>query len=708
MCGLTVVLSMLSLTSTERPATDHLSPQELLGESVAPSSVPLAAVSSYTKKLEAENQHLSRENTALRTESAVDEAKQAVAVAGGLMQPQSKTPTPAEKEATAVPPAAEMPAEMKKGMRVMDEFSAQNQKLEEELAKADAKANALQQNQAAEKIKHEEAVLKAKAESNIGPSTYHRIPFFKFDAGAKELEDIQEQGKCQDLCDKQIKCKSYSWSSSKRSCLWSVDAVHYDHKYLFLVKAQISTAGDPEAAWREFPGVKFITAHSNKKENVDFKQCKTICEVDVSCKSFSYRADTNFCSWSSNGMSYDKDYNYFEKDERSLNKIVESKQQKLKKAEDELKEKVKVHQEKEEKKQADEAKENELKKQERNRWIKNNPTTSQEAHLKTTVAMEMKGMDVKFALQNAQKKQEIAKEADDAMKKAQLATVSKLSGLEAELKKLSMEKKKAFAQLDPLENAKSMVEIAIAKIKSKLKILAVDRVLKEKAVENAEEAHEQALKSENTAAITSTTEQYNDAKRAITDNEDEKGKLVSDLAAQQAALNEKAAALRKAQDDEKKFKQQFKGEEAQNKDAVKEEKAMLHQEKLRITGDKEKAQSAQMVALKAKEKLAKSKRANAKVSIMKAEEDIKNVKTADDRREIEKRIADDRGALFKADKDNEDVTTPLIEVARKLAATKEILHKSKAKVVKAEATKERQDVQNKLEKLENENVQSPL
>jgi len=135
-----------------------------------------------------------------------------------------------------------------------------------------------------------------------------------------------------------IRCKSYSWSTANKMCIWSVDAIHYDHNYVFLVKAQIATAGDPAAVWREFPGVKFIVAHAKEKDNVDFDKCKSICEVDVTCKSFSFKSSTNFCSWGSNGMSYDEKFNYFEKDKHSPSKILERKEEQLKKAEAKMQE----------------------------------------------------------------------------------------------------------------------------------------------------------------------------------------------------------------------------------------------------------------------------------------------------------------------------------------------------------------------------------
>lgn len=97
---------------------------------------------------------------------------------------------------------AELPPVMQKGMKVMNEYQATIKKLESKVGQEGAKINAMKQQQTEEKINQQEEVLKAKEESTVEPSTYNRIPFFKFSAGSKELTDIQDQRGCQDVCDK--------------------------------------------------------------------------------------------------------------------------------------------------------------------------------------------------------------------------------------------------------------------------------------------------------------------------------------------------------------------------------------------------------------------------------------------------------------------------------------------------------------------------
>merc|ERR1711898_33363 len=123
-------------------------------------------------------------------------------------------------------------------------------------------------------------------------------------------------------------------------------------------------------------------------------------------------------------------------------------------------------------------------------------------------------------------------------------------------------------------------------------------------------------------------------------------------------------------------------------DTVKAEKLLMKKKKLDIATDNDKAYTSEMVALKAKEKIAKSTRANSKVTIFNTEAEMKQVKTDDDRRAAEQKIADARGDMFKADKDNDDYTHKLLETAKKLASTKELLHKSKASIQKKKETQE--------------------
>merc|ERR1719460_63933 len=311
--------------------------------------------------------HLRTVNSALRTTAEVNKAQQKVMVAGGLMKEESKDKKEADERAANGQPKdkpvdkAEMSPEMKKGTKIISEYQKKQKQLEDKLSSAEMKLNAQKANEAEKAIEQQEAVADAEAENNVEPSEYHKIPFFLFDAGSKTLESVHDEYGCQEVCDRQPKCLSFSFSTTKETCMWSVDSVHYDQDFTFGVNAQIATAGDPEAEYRMFPGVKFITAHTKQKENMEFDACKAQCSSNSDCESFSYRSDTKFCAWSSNGMSYDEDFSYFEKDKYSNSAAANEKRanEKLAKAKDKMKAQMLIDQGKEKTEKDHEERENE-------------------------------------------------------------------------------------------------------------------------------------------------------------------------------------------------------------------------------------------------------------------------------------------------------------------------------------------------------------
>lgn len=708
--------AVLSLSTTEA-TEDALNPNEVgessrLGDSGPTETVPIEVVRAFSKKIEAENMHLRTVNSALRTTAEVSKAQQKVMVAGGLLPEETKDQKAKDKalknEAQGlpkekIPDKSEMSPEMRKGAKVIGEYQKKQNELENKLAKAQMQISASKAQNEEAHIEKEEKLVQAKETSEVEPSEYHRIPFFSFTAGAKTLENIPDRESCQQVCDRQVKCLSFSWSTKHETCMWSVDAVHYDQDYTFGVKAQIATAGDPEAQYRMFPGVKFITAHSKQKENMEFAACKAQCDSDTACKSFSYRRDTKFCAWSNNGMGYDEDFTYFEKDKYSdsANANVKRANEKLAKAKDKMQAQMAIDQGKEKTQKDGEERENELKQKTKQAWMANAPSNSQETHLKMTVKMEMSQMDAKFADKAAKKKEDVMAKAEKDLQQAQLAAIAKISKLEADGKKANADKSQEAKELPGLEEKLTLVKVAVAKTQSKQKVLLLDYHMKKKAAQKALADVDRARASENVQAISSTQGAYNDAKRAVADAEDERGKLDVEMAKLKNKLNDAQSKYDVVKGKEKNSKAMASTAESNTKAAVKAEKTALAKQKAAIEADRDKALTAKIVSLKAREKFAKGNRAQAKVDIQNAEEDLKAVKSESDRRDAEKEMADARGKMFKGDKNNEETTEKMVDIARKLAASKEGLHKAKAKVRKAKKTSQRQDVNNKLDALEN-------
>lgn len=695
---------------------EELGPQELgdgseLGQAPTAKipSVPLNVVSSFTKKLEAENKHLAIENTALRAQSEVDEGKLAAQVVADGGYPKQRPQDAEEEQAAkdAPPPDSEMDKQTRKGLKVVNKYAKQVRDLQLKLQKETEEANAVKEADVEKSLQQKEALLAAQQEKMVAHD-YSIIPFFKFTAGGKELPDIKSQGECQQVCDRQLKCMSYSWSTALTQCLWSVDTIHYDHLYIFSVKAQVATPGNPGAMWREFPGVKYITAHSHNKENMEFAACKQQCADDTECKSFSYRQDTKFCSWSSNGMAYDAQFSYFEKEQASPSKKAEMKKAKLKEAEEALKNKIIQEQEKEKKTMEEEQRENDQKKWEKNLWLKATPSTSDEAHMKQTVKEQMAVMDAKFAGQAAEKKEEAEKKAEDDLEKAELAVVTKVTKKEADLRKIDVDKKTETDKLGPLEQAAATAKVEVAKVEAKIKIADVDIRMKERAVEAASDALKQAQKSGNPDSLATSQTAYGTAKKAVVEEEDKKSKFLVLLDEKKTDYAKESDLHSTAVTKEKEFKTEAKGKETAVKDEIKAEKKALAEQKHAMLVEKEKAFSAKVAAAKANEKIAKSKRADAKVNLMKDEDELKKVSTDKQRLDVEQQESQHKGDLFKADEENENYTRELIETAKVLSATKETLHKAAKTVAKAKDSDKRENVDNKLQKLENEEVKSPV
>merc|ERR1719454_2386634 len=157
-------------------------------------TVPLNVVSSFTKKLEAENKHLAVENTALRAQSEVDEGKLAAQVVADGGYPEQRPQDAEEEQAAkdAPPPASEMDAQTRKGLKVVNKYAEQVRDLQLKLQKETEEANAVKEADVEKSLQQKEALLAAQQEKMVAHD-YTIIPFFKFTAGAKELPDIKAQ-----------------------------------------------------------------------------------------------------------------------------------------------------------------------------------------------------------------------------------------------------------------------------------------------------------------------------------------------------------------------------------------------------------------------------------------------------------------------------------------------------------------------------------
>lgn len=690
------VLVALSLSVGETASLDGLSPAELgedLGESGV--SVPVGDVTAMTAKLEAENRALIKQNTALQSQAALASAEQ---------KPGTK---PVRAPETKVISKKALPAEVQKGMKVMDDYQQKLSALETKLATETQKVTAMKINEGEQKIAKEEAQAAAAAAKNPKKWPYARVPYFKGFAGSKEVKGLKNVGECQAVCDRQQLCKSFSWTDTSKLCFWSIAGLNYDPHFTMAVKATQDLAGSPGAKFREFPGVKFIDAQSTQVQGSTEAACQQRCDADVSCKSYSYRKDSSFCAYSSKGLAYDEDYMYYEKEIHGVSSANGLAAATISAEKANLKKEIAVSEKKASDEASKEKRADEALSKEKAGFVNGVPNIQQEEALKNKVDQVNKANIAKMAAKGAEVAAANAIKAQDKFQKQQLDAVAKLSKIEADGTKAKAGLEEAKKKLFPLKKAVADQEVVITKLGSSLVIAGLDLKTNEAKVAAAEKAVKEATTVGDKAALAAMTEQLNEAKKAIAATEAEQAKIREDIKKAQEELKKRQKTEAAQQKNTTELAGAVESDEAGVKAQVKNEKKALEFQKAAVKKDQEAADAAKMIALTSKEKVQKLAHANAKMEIFYSTEHMKTIKTDIERTELEKKMATARGVIFRAAEANDALSQSMVETARKLAAVKERAHKAAEAVKQRKKDTERRDVTNKLASLEEKPIAKP-
>merc|ERR1711990_1374882 len=671
---------------------DDLSPLELMEMGENGPSMPLRVVNAMATKMQDENARLKAENAALRTSEAVNKAKQKILIAGGVVKKKKKAEkTKKKKGIPRIPAKKELSPVIAKGLGVMSKIDKENQKLKAKLAQDTVKIDAAKQAKLKKKILRTKKKVKAKAikKQLAKPAKYNRIPFFQFTAASKTAVGIKNRKECQMVCDKQIKCKSFSYSRQKKDCLWSVDAVHYDPHDTFGVKASLATPGEPLAKWRRFPGVKFLTASSKQKNNVLRADCENTCAKDAGCKSYSWkviRGETNgkgWCTWGATGVSYKKSYNYYEK--VVMGEMAMKQQEKQRTAK--LKSKMFAMEVASKKKEAgDRAKlaaEGKAKNRAKEGWTKNMPTPRQEKKMKMKVQRQVSAMNVQLAAKKAAKAAKKEKKEEKVMDKDRLAAYAKVTKMESALRKVKAAEVKENRIVAPLALKVTSTKVAMEKATTKSKLNDIDFTTSQQSMKAAEAAVELAKKNKDDAAAKTATVTVDVARKKLKEKVKLRDSLKSQIAKLKGELGSHTSKLKAAQAKQAIAQAATKTKELAMKESVKKLKTVLKKAGLRLYSEKEKAWAAKMLTAKSKERLAKIVVAKMKVEHWEATQEIKHVSNDAERKKAQARLAHTEGALFEAKKKNTDVVNVMKKTAHSLARYKEGLNKSKKKVKKA-------------------------
>jgi hypothetical protein len=599
-------------------------------------TIPMADVNAYTKALTAQNGQLKAENTHLRTQAALAEGE-----AKAVMTKAGVSPTPAPKTI----PTAALPKSVQEGAKVMDDMQNKVKALEGKLADEQAEVDAVKLQDAQAKIKADAAALDAQISSGAVGFHYHLVPYFKVAQGAKEVMGIQEMSTCRSSCDSQTLCKSYSWSDQEKKCFWSVSALDYDDEFTLGVKATASTAGDPDAKWRTFPGMKFINAQSKERGGGTEKDCQNVCSADISCKSYSYRP--GYCSWSETGLGYDENFHYYEKGE-VMSAEEAGKRAKIEKERAALNAALKAEQDKRNAEGLSEEKELAAKDAEKAKWLGAEPNSAQELQIKQNVKQQEQREVAKLAAAGATAAGDKFLAAQKSFEERQMEAVKNLSEIEANEKKLKSELKAAKGQLLPDKESAVDVEVELSKQNNKRVLQDLDVKIAALAVDTATTALEDAQKANDAAAIASSTQTLKEAKNKLNYEQDKLAEIQKVVDEKAKDLADRNGVIKHAETKIADLQKQEKAAADGIEDSIKEQKRLVAEQKAKTMRDKLIAEKAKMNMFRAREKEVKADFGNAKVAIWKMKDQgTDKIKTDDERVQLERQEAAENGKIFK-------------------------------------------------------------
>jgi len=146
-------------------------------------------------------------------------------------------------------------------------------------------------------------------------SQYAWIPNFVMKHMAQEL-NVRNRLACQRVCDKHKTCRSFSYRSKDKLCVWSIQAIHYHYDWNFYTKVREMDAFGHlkhNGKYRKFDGVMYQEPGYSSYKGKTVQRCKKLCDTDARCKAFSYHESGERCLLTDAGIHYDPAFQYFEK-----------------------------------------------------------------------------------------------------------------------------------------------------------------------------------------------------------------------------------------------------------------------------------------------------------------------------------------------------------------------------------------------------------
>merc|ERR1719181_684809 len=144
---------------------------------------------------------------------------------------------------------------------------------------------------------------------------YDQIPGFVFRHMGQEIITTTKQ-KCEETCDENEGCRSYSYNAEKKICVWSIEAIQYRIGWEFFCKVKVINAFGKrvhQGKWRSFPDIMYQEPGYKKYNSVSTQHCQNHCSKDAKCQAFSYDRKRQRCYLTDAGIHYDPSYMYYER-----------------------------------------------------------------------------------------------------------------------------------------------------------------------------------------------------------------------------------------------------------------------------------------------------------------------------------------------------------------------------------------------------------
>jgi len=144
---------------------------------------------------------------------------------------------------------------------------------------------------------------------------YHSIPGFVLKHMGQE-NDAATVLDCEEMCDKEETCRSYSYNPKEKVCVWSIETIRYRLGWEFWSKVhELDAFGKWRhyGKYRSFPDIMYQEPGYHQYKNVNVKACQKHCNQDKKCKAFSYQPEKQRCFLADSGIHYDPNYTYYER-----------------------------------------------------------------------------------------------------------------------------------------------------------------------------------------------------------------------------------------------------------------------------------------------------------------------------------------------------------------------------------------------------------